>query len=234
MGERANGIVGKVVDIISVVATVIGVATTLGFGAVQINGGLSYLFGIPTGFMTQLLIVLIVTVLFMISAMTGLGKGIKILSNVNMLLAGLLLLFMLILGPTQFILNLFTNTIGSYLQNLPAMSFRISPLNEEIRTQVIKKCCDTEQGYLKKHGGNLYPHVEDVLKKLSEKYKLYIVSNCQDGYIESFYEFHKLEKYFLDFENPGRTGLSKGENIKLIIQRNNLSDPIYEGIQKEI
>jgi glycine betaine transporter len=136
LGERANGIVGKVVDIISVVATVIGVATTLGFGAVQINGGLSYLFGIPTGFMTQLLIVLIVTVLFMISALTGLGKGIKILSNVNMLLAGLLLLFMLILGPTQFILNLFTNTIGSYLQNLPAMSFRISPLNEEIRTWI--------------------------------------------------------------------------------------------------
>lgn len=136
LGERANGIVGKVVDIISVVATVIGVATTLGFGAVQINGGLSYLFGIPTGFMTQLLIVLIVTVLFMISAMTGLGKGIKILSNVNMLLAGLLLLFILILGPTQFILNLFTNTIGSYLQNLPAMSFRISPLNEEIRTWI--------------------------------------------------------------------------------------------------
>jgi glycine betaine transporter len=136
LGERANGTAGKVVDIISVVATVIGVATTLGFGAVQINGGLSYLFGIPTGFMTQLLIVLIVTVLFMMSAWSGLGKGIKILSNVNMLLAGLLLLFMLILGPTQFILNLFTNTIGSYLQNLPAMSFRISPLNEEIRTWI--------------------------------------------------------------------------------------------------
>ncbi|MCM3662791.1 BCCT family transporter [Mesobacillus subterraneus] len=136
LGDRINGTTGKVVDIISVVATVIGVATTLGFGAVQINGGLSYLFGIPTGFMTQLLIVLIVTVLFMISAWTGLGKGIKILSNVNMLLAGLLLLFMLILGPTQFILNLFTNTIGSYLQNLPAMSFRISPLNEEIRTWI--------------------------------------------------------------------------------------------------
>ncbi|RSD29177.1 glycine betaine uptake BCCT transporter [Mesobacillus subterraneus] len=136
LGKRANGTAGKVVDIISVVATVIGVATTLGFGAVQINGGLSYLFGIPAGFVAQLLIILVVTVLFMISAWTGLGKGIKILSNVNMLLAGILLLFMLILGPTQLILNLFTNTIGTYLQNLPAMSFRISPLNEDIRSWI--------------------------------------------------------------------------------------------------
>jgi glycine betaine transporter len=136
LGEKTNGATGKVIDVISVVATVIGVATTLGFGAVQINGGLSYLFGIPTGFVTQLLIVLVVTVLFMISAWSGLGKGIKILSNVNMILAGILLLFMLILGPTQFILNIFTNTIGTYLQNLPTMSLRISPLNEEVRSWI--------------------------------------------------------------------------------------------------
>ncbi|WP_102261639.1 glycine betaine uptake BCCT transporter [Mesobacillus jeotgali] len=136
LGEKTNGTTGKVIDIISVVATVIGVATTLGFGAVQINGGLSYLFGIPTGFVTQLFIVLIVTVLFMISAWTGLGKGIKILSNVNMILAAILLVAMLFLGPTQFILNLFTNTIGTYLQNLPAMSFRIAPLNEDVRSWI--------------------------------------------------------------------------------------------------
>lgn len=136
LGKRANGAAGKVIDIISVVATVIGVATTLGFGAVQINGGLSYLYGIPADFLTQIIIVLTVTVLFIASAWTGLGKGIKILSNVNMILAGVLLLFMLILGPTQLILNLFTNTLGSYLQNLPAMSLRISPLNEEIRTWI--------------------------------------------------------------------------------------------------
>ncbi|HAQ08589.1 MAG TPA: choline transporter [Bacillus bacterium] len=136
LGDRAYGLTGKVIDIISVVATVIGVATTLGFGAVQINGGLSYLFGIPTNFMSQLVIVLIVTVLFMISAWTGLGKGIRILSNTNMLLAVLLFLLMFILGPTQFILNIFTNTVGTYLQNLPAMSFRISPLNEDVRSWI--------------------------------------------------------------------------------------------------
>lgn len=121
----------------------------------------------------------------------------------------------------------FESTMGLQMQEISVKLF--PDLNEDIRNQVIKECCDSEQGYLKKHGGNLYPHVEDVLKKLSKKYKLYIVSNCQDGYIESFYAFHNLEKYFLDYENPGRTGLSKGENIKLIIKRNNLSDPIYVG-----
>jgi phosphoglycolate phosphatase len=121
----------------------------------------------------------------------------------------------------------FESTMGLQMQEISVKLFPY--LNEDNRAQVIKECCDTEQGYLKKHGGNLYHNVEDVLKILSKKYKLYIVSNCQDGYIESFYEFHKLEKYFLDYENPGRTGLSKGENIKLIIKRNNLSDPIYVG-----
>jgi glycine betaine transporter len=136
LGNRVEGTTGKIIDVISVVATVIGVATTLGFGAVQINGGLSYLYGVPSTFLIQVIIVLVVTVLFMISAWSGLGKGIKILSNVNMLLAGILLLFMLILGPTQFILNIFTNTIGTYLQSLPSMSFRISPLNDEVRSWI--------------------------------------------------------------------------------------------------
>ena len=134
IGEKAaEGIVGKVIDILAVIATVIGVATTLGFGAVQINGGLSYLFDVPTGILVQFIIIAVVTVLFMISAWTGLGKGIKILSNANMALASLLFLLVFIFGPTMFILNLFTNSIGTYVQYLPNMSFRIAPLNEETR-----------------------------------------------------------------------------------------------------
>lgn len=69
------------------------------------------------------------------------------------------------------------------------------------------------------------------MDRLSDTYDLFIVSNCQDGYIESFYEYHKLERYFKDYENPGRTGLSKGENIKLVIDRNNLDAPVYVGIR---
>ncbi|KKK33580.1 choline transporter [Mesobacillus campisalis] len=133
LGKYARGKTGKVIDIISVVATVTGIATTLGLGAVQINGGLTYLFEIPANFLTQFIIVIIVTVLFMVSAMTGLGKGIKILSNTNMILAAALFLFVFIMGPTLFILNLFTNSVGTYIQNLPAMSLRISPLDADVR-----------------------------------------------------------------------------------------------------
>ncbi|WP_181954885.1 glycine betaine uptake BCCT transporter [Pseudalkalibacillus caeni] len=136
LGKKAEGPLGKIIDILAVIATVIGVATTLGFGAVQINGGLSFLFGLPVNIVVQFVIVAVVTVLFMYSAWSGLSKGIKILSNANMLLAVLLFAVMFILGPTMFILNLFTNTIGTYLQNLPAMSFRIAPLDEDTRSWI--------------------------------------------------------------------------------------------------
>jgi glycine betaine transporter len=131
--SNLNGKTGKIIDILAILSTVFGVATTLGFGAMQINGGLSFLFGIPTNFFIQIIIIVIVTFLFIASALSGLGKGIKILSNGNMILAGLLLVTMLTFGPTMMILNLFTNTIGTYLQNLPYMSFRIAPLNADIR-----------------------------------------------------------------------------------------------------
>lgn len=121
----------------------------------------------------------------------------------------------------------FEGTMG--LQ-MPEISKKLFPyLSEDLRTQLIAEFGHVENEYLKQYGGKLYPTVEEVLNILSKKYKLFIVSNCQDGYIESFYHIHKLEKYFLDYENPGRTGLSKGENINLIIERNNLNSPIYVG-----
>ena len=114
---------GKLIDILATLSTVFGVATTLGFGAAQINGGLSYLFGVPSSFLIQFIIIVIVTVLFIVSAVSGVDKGIKILSNANMILAFLLLALMFIVGPSLFILNLFTDSIGSYLQFLPNISF---------------------------------------------------------------------------------------------------------------
>ena len=121
----------------------------------------------------------------------------------------------------------FEETMGLQMNDIGKKLF--PSLNESERKQFITECCHNEREYIKKYGGKLYPDVEEVLDILSKKYKLFIVSNCEDGYIESFYEFHKLEKFFLDFENPGRTGLSKGENINLVISRNNLSTPIYVG-----
>ncbi|MGW8264539.1 glycine betaine transporter OpuD, partial [Bacillus sp. LR--39] len=108
LGDKVNGPIGKAIDCIAVFATVVGVSTSLGLGATQINGGLNYLFGIPNAFIVQLVLIIIVTVLFLLSAWSGLGKGIKYLSNTNMVLAGLLMLFMLVVGPTVLIMNSFT------------------------------------------------------------------------------------------------------------------------------
>ncbi|WP_042150522.1 BCCT family transporter [Paucisalibacillus sp. EB02] len=137
LGKRMmEGPVGTIVDVLAVLATIVGVATTLGFGAAQINGGLSFLLGIPNNFLVQLIIILIVTVLFLLSAMSGLGKGIKYLSNTNMVLAISLFVLMFFIGPTILTLDMFTDTIGGYIQNIAQMSFRIAPLNEEHRAWI--------------------------------------------------------------------------------------------------
>lgn len=101
--------------------------------------------------------------------------------------------------------------------------------DDDMRGKLLKECSETECDYLGSHGGVLYDNLEKTLLELSKNYKLFIVSNCQEGYIEAFYKYHKLDNCFCDFENPGRTGLSKGENIKLIIERNKLEKPIYVG-----
>ena len=88
-------------------------------------------------------------------------------------------------------------------------------LDEEMQMKIINECCKYENEYLR--------------EKLAKDYKLFIVSNCQDGYIESFFNSHGLEKYFIDYECPGRTGLPKAENIKLVVERNNLKNPVYVG-----
>lgn len=137
-GDKMNGPWGILVDVVAVFATAVGVATTLGFGTIQINEGLAFLFdGIPgDNFTVQLIIIAVVTVLFMISAWSGLSKGIKYLSNTNMVLAIALLVLVLILGPTLLILNMFTESVGGYFQNLIQMSFRSAPVNGENRAWI--------------------------------------------------------------------------------------------------
>ncbi|WP_010530259.1 BCCT family transporter [Lentibacillus jeotgali] len=136
-GDKMKGAWGKAVDVIAVFATIVGVATTLGFGATQINGGIAFLFDIPISFWVQLIIILIVTVLFMISTYTGLSRGIKYLSNANMGLGAILFLATLILGPSLYIINSFTDSIGSYLQQLPSESFRLAPNDDDERQWVL-------------------------------------------------------------------------------------------------
>lgn len=132
-GDKVNGPLGTVIDVLAVFATVVGVATTLGFGAIQINGGLAYLFDIEISFFVQVIIIIIVTILFLISAWSGISKGIRILSNMNIILAGILLVLIVILGPTLLIFNTFTDSIGSYIQNIVKMSFQSAPVNGDLR-----------------------------------------------------------------------------------------------------
>lgn len=102
-------------------------------------------------------------------------------------------------------------------------------LRKEERRKILDECCLEEQSYLRNYGGILYPDLEQTLKKLKAKYNLYIVSNCHSQYMESFFIAHKLRDYFSDTECNGNTGLSKGDNIKLIIKRDHLNKAFYVG-----
>lgn len=107
---------------------------------------------------------------------------------------------------------------------------RMFPICLETEQQrLLEECCQVEHEVLEKRGGKLYPQVEETLQALSRKFPLFIVSNCEDGYIQCFFRSMGLEKYFKDIECFGATGLSKGENNKLIIRRNGLKQPVYVG-----
>lgn len=108
-------------------------------------------------------------------------------------------------------------------------SIMLPELSEKNGVSIIKECCAVEVPYLEKSGGHLYENLEEVLRALSEKYFLGIISNCQCGYIEAFLKAHKLEKYFSDFEMSGRTQLTKGENISLVIKKNGIDSAFYVG-----
>lgn len=123
LGEKIYGFWGNVIDILSVLATLFGLATSLGLGVKQVSSGISYLFGFPAS--TELAVILIgaITFLAIISIATGLDKGVKILSMANIYTALAFMIFLLVVGPTVFIMKTFTQNIGFYIQNLPRLSF---------------------------------------------------------------------------------------------------------------
>lgn len=115
---------------LAIIATAFGVAASLGMGALQINSGLAAVFGMPVNDSAQIGILLVTTVLFISSAVTGVTKGIKWLSSFNMMVAAMLALAVFILGPTIVIIDTFTNTLGSYLSDFVRMSLRMTPFRE--------------------------------------------------------------------------------------------------------
>lgn len=117
--------------------------------------------------------------------------------------------------------------MGKTLDKIAPLALPDTP--DERRWEVLKECVRYEQDYIAEHGGELFPHLRDTVELLRQKYTLIIVSNCQDGYIQCFLDFAGMRDLFDDFESAGGTGLTKGENIRLVIQRNAVDSAVYVG-----
>ncbi|GHG95448.1 BCCT family transporter [Pseudodonghicola xiamenensis] len=122
LGERVWGWWGHVIDVLAVFATLFGLATSLGFGAQQANAGLNYVFGVPVGATAQVLLITGITSIALVSVLRGLDGGVKVLSEINMGIAALLLLFVLFAGPTLLILTDFAEGLGAYLKEIVPLS----------------------------------------------------------------------------------------------------------------
>lgn len=102
-------------------------------------------------------------------------------------------------------------------------------LSSEEQMELMNRCCESEEQALEKMPGNVFEGVVETIKKLSEKYPVCIVSNCQAGYIELTMRALDIENYITDFECPGYSGLPKGENCKLVMERNGFTSAVYVG-----
>ncbi|CAB4965096.1 unannotated protein [freshwater metagenome] len=132
LGRHANGLGGRAIDMFAIFATLFGSATSLGLGALQIESGLQIVAGLgDTGNAVLVGIIAVLTAAFVLSAISGVAKGIQWLSNINMVLAIALALFVFIVGPTVFILNLVPTSIGSYVADLPMMAARTAAEGNE-------------------------------------------------------------------------------------------------------
>lgn len=111
----------------------------------------------------------------------------------------------------------------------PLMAKLFPHITVERGRELFAQCCQVENLYLREHGGVLYPDIPEVMSTLSQRVPLFIVSNCNDGYIECFLDAHGLRSCFRDWECIGRTGKEKWENMKLVAMRNGLNAPVYVG-----
>ncbi len=122
IGERIHGRAGDVIDVLAALATLFGLATSLGLGAQQVNAGFAHLFGIPQSTTVQVILIAVITALATISVVLGLDRGIKRLSQLNVIFAGLLLTFVLFAGPTRYLLDALVQNFGIYLRYLPKLT----------------------------------------------------------------------------------------------------------------
>ncbi|MBK1612431.1 glycine/betaine ABC transporter permease [Rubrivivax gelatinosus] len=127
---RGMRLLSPLVNVLAVIATAFGVAASLGIGALQINSGLNAVFGVPVGTAWQLAIIAVTTLLFLGSALSGVARGIKWLSMINLAMAALLALAVFLLGPTVAIIDTFTTTLGAYASEFVRMSLRMTPFRD--------------------------------------------------------------------------------------------------------
>ena len=124
IGKRSEGTAGRAIDSFAILATLFGSATSLGLGALQISSGLNELYDVPKSTPVAIIIISLLTIAFIVSAVSGVHRGVQFLSNTNMVLAIALLFFLFVVGPSVFILSTFTDSVGDYLWQLAPMSFR--------------------------------------------------------------------------------------------------------------
>jgi glycine betaine transporter len=134
LGERVNGPLGKAIDVLAIIATLFGVAVSLGLGTLQIDAGLGRTFGLPSGIGLQLIVIAVTAAAYMLSASTPINKGVNLLSQTSMYVAFFLLVYFIVVGPTLLQLNTFTQETGVYLANLVPQSFNMSAFNPKEAT----------------------------------------------------------------------------------------------------
>ncbi len=132
LGDKAAGGPGRAIDVVAIFATLFGSATSLGLGALQITGGIDNVFGRGAGSkVLAVFVIVVLTLCFVVSAVSGVERGIKYLANANAVAAALLVFFLFVVGPTVFILSTFTQTMGDYLTHLPSMAFNTGVYDTE-------------------------------------------------------------------------------------------------------
>ncbi len=132
-GERTWGWPGHIIDILAVFATLFGLATSLGFGAQQANAGLNFVFGIPVSNTAQIILIICITAIALISVLRGLDGGVKVLSEINMLIAAILLLFVIFVGPTSALVSDFFLNIGAYFKDIIPLSMPFGREDDSFR-----------------------------------------------------------------------------------------------------
>lgn len=127
LGNRIYGPIGHAADLLAVFGTVFGIATSLGLGAQQMNAGLNYLFGIEVSTTTQMVLIVVISIIATFSVITGVNKGIRILSELNMQLTVVMLAFFIILGPTAYVIGSFFTNLGDYMLNVTSLGLWVDP-----------------------------------------------------------------------------------------------------------